>query len=148
MSAFCTKDGRHAREASASLSGTGRHWLTWAGLAIMFTVSWLPLPADPLIGQGAGLLLYALHLAPAHAPQSALPAGCRSAGAHRARAHFRAATTLLDNGIVLQALRWRLRWLVCLQASAITTMLRWRSSRTSSWVPHFLGSSRRQSPLP
>jgi len=121
-----------------------RHWLSWIGIAVMFVVSWLPLPLIRLFGQGVGLLLYALYTSRRRIVRRNLER-CfpewRCARLDRTvRKHFRAfGQTLLDNGIAWWAPRGRLKWLVRLRGRRHYEEALAKQQNIILLVPHFLG---------
>lgn len=124
--------------------GHPRHWLSWLGIAIMFVASWLPLPLIRLIGQGTGLLLYALHTSRRCIVRRNLgrcfPEWRRARLERTVRAHFRAfGQTLFDNGIAWWAPRWRLKSLVRLRGRRHYDDALAKKQNVILLVPHFLG---------
>jgi KDO2-lipid IV(A) lauroyltransferase len=120
-----------------------RHWPTWIGLGFMRLVGLLPLPLIALVGQGCGLLLYALHGSRRRITHRNLERCFPElpVHAHRrlARAHFRAlGQTLLDNAIAWWGSARRLRRLVRVNGREhLETAL--NGGNVILLAPHFVG---------
>lgn len=121
-----------------------RHWPTGFGLALLWSLSWLPLPLLALLGRGLGMLLYALH-APRRRVVRINIERCFPELPHRrvrqlVRRHFRAfGQTLLDVAIAWWGSSRRLRRTVRLCNRSHYDDARRAGRNVILLAPHFLG---------
>ena len=121
-----------------------RYWLTWIGLTLLWTISWLPLPLIAMIGGGFGMLVYALHTSRRRIALRNIER-CfveLSARQHRriVRAHFRGVgRALFESGIAWWAPAWRLRRLVRIRGREHFEHARRDKRSIILLAPHFLG---------
>jgi KDO2-lipid IV(A) lauroyltransferase len=121
-----------------------RYWPTWFGLALMRLLSWMPLPLLALLGNGLGLLLYALHAQRRHIVRVNLalcfPDMSPRQRARLARRHFRGfGQAVMDIGIAWWGSAARLRRLVRLRGHEHYEQALREKRNIILLVPHFLG---------
>jgi KDO2-lipid IV(A) lauroyltransferase len=121
-----------------------RHWPTWAGVAFMRAISWLPLPLVAAIGGALGMLLYALHAKRRHIVQvnirRCFPELSVAAQARIVRKHFRGfGQSVLDIGIAWWASESRIRRLVRFRGREHYDNALRENKNIILLAPHFLG---------
>jgi KDO2-lipid IV(A) lauroyltransferase len=121
-----------------------RYWAMWLALAVLWLLSWLPLPLTTLLGSSIGMLLYALHGSRRRVVHTNLercfPQWTRAQQHRVARAHFRGVgRSLFDGAIAWWAPAWRLRWLVRVRGREHLERARREKKNIILLAPHFLG---------
>jgi KDO2-lipid IV(A) lauroyltransferase len=121
-----------------------RYWPTWLGLALLYVLSWLPLPVLALLGGALGMLLYVLvpgrrRIARRNI-ERCFPQLPARAHARITRAHYRGlGQALFDNGIAWWAPAWRLKRLVHFHGRPHFEKARAQHRNVILLAPHFLG---------